>query len=58
MVAPMTYTIRYHYATYSGTRTVQAEDSDEAIAKVRAWVRKTGSLPMAYESYKVEHAEA
>lgn len=49
----MTFEVRYQYATYSGTRTVNARDDDEAIAKVRAQVRREGSLVMAYESYRV-----
>jgi hypothetical protein len=32
---------------------VNANDEEEAIAKVRAKVRKDMTLPMYYESYKV-----
>ncbi len=46
------FTIRYEAASYSGERTVEAEDQDQAIAMVRAWVRKQMTLPMYYESYK------
>jgi hypothetical protein len=52
----MTFDVRYQFATYSGTRTVHARDDDEAIAKVRAWVRSQSSLTLAYESYKVIRA--
>jgi len=47
------YTVAYQAGTYAGERTVQAEDSDHAIAIVKAWVRRQMSLPMYYESYRV-----
>lgn len=47
------YTVKYYAGSYSGTRTVQAEDSEEAIAKVKAWVRKEMSLSMYADGYKV-----
>jgi hypothetical protein len=47
------YVVHYQYATYSGDRVVFATDDDEAIAIVRARVRREGGLPMAYESYRV-----
>jgi hypothetical protein len=53
----MTFKVRYQYATYSGVREVSAEDSDHAIAKVRAAVRREGGLTMAYESYRVVENE-
>lgn len=49
----MTYTVKYHAGTYSGTRTVNAEDEEEAIAKVRARIRKEMTLPMYSDSYKI-----
>lgn len=49
----MTYTVKYQAGTYSGTRTVTAEDGEEAIAKVRAWVRREMTLPMYSDSYKI-----
>lgn len=49
----MNYTVRYYAGTYEGERTVRAEDSEQAIAKVRAWVRKQMALPMYADSYKV-----
>lgn len=49
----MRYTVRYQFATYSGTKDVEARDDDDAIAKVRAWVHSSSGIPMAYESYKV-----
>jgi hypothetical protein len=48
-----TYTIKYQAATYSGTRTVKAEDGEEAINKVKAWVRREMTLPMYTDSYKI-----
>lgn len=52
----MTYTVKYQAGTYSGTRTVNAEDSEEAIAKVRSWVRREMTLPMYSDSYRVVEA--
>ena len=49
----MTYTIRYQAGTYSGTRIVNANDEEEAIAKVRAKIRQEMTLPMYYDSYEV-----
>lgn len=49
----MYYTVKYHAGTYSGTRRVSAEDGDEAIAKVRAWVRREMTLPMYSDSYRI-----
>ena len=49
----MTYTIRYQAGTYSGVRVVNANDEEEAIAKVKSKIRKDMSLPMYYESYKI-----
>lgn len=49
----MVITVRYVFATYSGTRTVVANDDDDAIAQVRASVRRSSSLTLAYESYRV-----
>ena len=49
----MTYTVKYYAGTYSGKRTVTAEDEEDAIAQVRAWVRKTMTLSMYSDGYKV-----
>ncbi len=51
------YVIQYHAATYSGTRTVWADDGDEAIAKVRRMIRKEMSLSMYSDSYKIIERE-
>lgn len=51
------YEVEYHAATYSGTRTVVADDSDAAIAMVRHWVRREMTLPMYSDSYKVISSE-
>ncbi len=48
------YSIRYQYADYAGTRTVFADDDEQAIAKMWAELERRGELglPMAYQ-----HAE-
>jgi len=38
---------------WQGTRTVNAEDEERAIAIVRARIRREMSLPMYYESYRL-----
>jgi hypothetical protein len=53
----MTYTVKYHAGSYSGTRTVNADDEEHAIAKVRAMIRKDMSLSMYSDSYKVISSE-
>jgi len=55
----MIYTIKYQYGTYSGTETVQAEDGEQAIAKMWSQFRRLGylNLPMAYKSAKVINEE-
>ena len=50
----MTFRIKYYAGTYSGTRDVQADDAEHAIAQVRAWVRRTMTLAMYADGYKVE----
>ncbi len=49
----MLITVKYHAGTYSGKRSVNAEDDEDAIAKVRAWVSKQMLSPMYSASYKV-----
>lgn len=49
----MTYTVKYYAGPYKGTRTVQADDSAHAIAKVRASIRKDMTLPMYSDGYKI-----
>ena len=51
------YTIEYQYATYSGTRTVYANDESEAIAKVWRMLSRDMTLSMAYKSAKVIEVE-
>lgn len=51
------YTVKYHAGTYEGTRTVNAEDSEEAIQKVRSWVRGEMTLPMYSQSFKIVSEE-
>ena len=48
-----TYKVKYYAGTYSGTRTVTAEDAEDAIAKVRAKIRGDMTLSMYSDSYKV-----
>lgn len=47
------FKVKYYAATYNGIKTVHAEDEEEAIAKVRAWVQKQMTLPMYSDGYKV-----
>ena len=47
------FKVKYYAGTYNGTRTVEAEDGDEAIAKVRTWVRHEMTLPMYSDGYKI-----
>jgi hypothetical protein len=53
------FTIRYHYGTYCGERTVFAEDEEQAVAKMWAQMRRRGelTLPMAYQSATVVDVE-
>ena len=53
----MRVAVRYSAGPYSGTRTVNAEDTEEAIAIVRARIRKEMTLPMYSESYRVESVD-
>jgi hypothetical protein len=48
-----TFEIKYHYGTYSGMETVQAEDGEQAIAIMWRRLRKYMTLPMAYRSAKI-----
>ncbi len=48
------FRVTYQYATYSGERTVLAEDSEQAVAIVKRELRPYMTLPMAYESYRAE----
>lgn len=50
----MKLTVKYQAGPYAGTRTVEAEDNDQAVAKVRAWVRREMTLPMYADAYRVE----
>ena len=51
------YTIEYQYGTYSGTRTVWADDEDEAVAKMWRLLSKDMTLGMAHKSAKVIDVE-
>lgn len=47
------FTVKYQAGSYSGTRSVNAEDEEHAIAQVKAWVHRTMSLSMYSESYRI-----
>jgi hypothetical protein len=47
------YTVRYYAGTYSGTRTVEADDEDHAISKVKSMIRRDMTIPMYSDSYKI-----
>lgn len=49
----MTYTVRYYAGPYSGNRTVNASDEEEAIEKVRGQIRREMTLPMYSDGYKI-----
>ena len=53
----MTYRVKYRAGTYEGVRTVNADDAEQAIAKVKGWVRKQTAIPMYAESYEVVESE-
>jgi hypothetical protein len=48
-----TYKVKYYAGTYSGVKEVRADDEEEAIAIVRAWVRKHMTIPMYSDGYKI-----
>lgn len=48
------YTVIYQAGTYSGERTVFADDTDHAIALVKSWIRKQMTLPMYHLSCKIK----
>jgi len=50
------FVVKYYAGSYKGTREVRAEDEDEAIAIVRAWVHRSTTMPMYAEGYKVVDA--
>ena len=47
------FTVKYHAGTYPRTRSVSADDEEQAIAQVKAWVHRTMSLSMYSESYRI-----
>lgn len=49
----MTFCVKYYAGTYGGVRTVEADDVEQAVAIVRAWVRREMTLPMYADGYKV-----
>lgn len=53
----MLFRVKYYAATYQGTRTVNADDEEQAIAIVKKWVRKEMILPMYSDGYKIIESE-
>lgn len=51
------FRVKYYAGSYSGTRTVHAEDEEEAITKVRAHIRSEMTLPMYADGYKIVDTE-
>ena len=51
------YTVKYTAGPYSGTRKVHAEDGQEAINKVRDWVRREMTLPMYSDNYRLQNSD-
>lgn len=47
------FKVKYYAGPYSGTRSVNAEDEEDAIAKVRAQIRRDMTLPMYSDGYKI-----
>ena len=47
------FRIRYQYGSYKGERTIFADDSEEAIAKMWRNLQQDMTLPMAYKSQEV-----
>lgn len=53
-----TYEVEYYAGSYHGTRTVEAEDSEDAKRMVRAWVRGQMSAPMYADGYTAREVSA
>ena len=53
------FVILYQYGTYSGEKTVFADDEDQAINRMWADFRRRGllTLSMAYQSAKIIRSE-
>lgn len=47
------YTVEYYAGTYKGKREVYADDEEQAIAKVKTWVKRQMSEPMYADGYKI-----
>lgn len=52
-----TYEVDYCAGSYEGTRTINAEDREHAIAKAKAWVRQQTTMPIYAESYTVREQD-
>jgi hypothetical protein len=49
----MEFTVKYQAGTYSGTRTVTADDEEHVISIVKSRIRREMTLPMYSDSYRV-----
>ena len=50
-------TVEYQYASYSGSVVVPADENDDTdmiVARAKHIMRRHMTLPMAYESWKVQ----
>lgn len=47
------YKVKYYAGSYSGIRTVSADDDEEAIAKVKSRIRKDMTLSMYSDGYEI-----
>lgn len=51
------FEIKYYFGSYSGTRTIFAEDEETAVAKMWRELKPYMSLSMAYQSHEVLSCE-
>lgn len=51
------YKVEYYAGTYEGTRIVYATDGEAAIAKVKNEIRRSMTLPMYTDGYKIVERE-
>lgn len=49
----MIYIVKYYAGTYEGRQEVEADDQEEAIAKVKRYVRRNMTMSMYADGYKV-----
>lgn len=51
------FTVEFYAGPYAGRETVEANDETDAVAIIRARVRKRMTLPMYADGYKVVDAK-